>query len=515
MMMDGWSVPLLLRDIFACYEASVAGAKFEARRPRPYRDYIAWLRRQDLNKAESFWRRALKGFTSPTPLAPASPGVGAADSLYPAEELSLSESVTERVRALAAEHGLTLNTVVQGAWALLLSRYAGTDDVLFGATVSGRPPSFEGVESMLGLFINTLPVRVRVPADAALIPWLKELQVQQLEAREYEYTPLLQVQGWSEVPRGVPLFQSLFVFENYPVAESLRGQRLSLEVSDFRVFEQTNYPLTLDVSPGPRLTFRILYDGRRYEPAAVRHILSHLANLLRGFVSGETLLGNIELTGADEHALIVGEWNRTRAELPDVCAHELFEEQARLHPDAPALRCGGVEMSYGELDARSSRLAVRLRESGAGVGSVVGLHLPRGVEAVVGMLGVWKAGGAYLPLDPSYPLGRLAFMLEDAASSVVLSHSELADRPALGLVPGHQSRRRVGGAVGMAPRPRPHPHPLRTHSPTCSTRRARPARRRASCSRTAPSSTTSSSHARPTASVTAPPPPFTRLWAST
>jgi hypothetical protein len=243
LLLDGWSAPLLYKEIFTFYEAFRRGQDLRLEQSRPYRDYIAWLRRQDMQKAAGFWRQTLKGFTTPTPL-PGDQSPGSLPSQVAEYEFcstQLSQAATAALQSLASKHQLTLNTVVQGAWALLLSRYSRTDDVVFGATVSGRPADLPGAELMLGLFINTLPVRVRVSPEASLLRFLKELQEQQVEMRQYEYSPLVQIHGWSEAPRGLPLFESILIFENYPRDSSrrclradVRGSGAAVCVAEFR-----------------------------------------------------------------------------------------------------------------------------------------------------------------------------------------------------------------------------------------------------------------------------------------
>lgn len=209
LLLDGWSTPLLIQEVFAVYAALCKGSQISLERRRPYRDYIVWLQQQNLAEVESFWRQKLKDFTAPTPLI-LDRNLGGGGESYEELEINLSTSTTAALQALARQHQLTLNTLIQGAWALLLSRYSGEEDIVFGTTVSGRPPTLAGSDSMIGLFINTLPARVFVDAENALIPWLQQLQAQQAEARQYEYSPLVEIHGCSEVPRSLPLFESIF-----------------------------------------------------------------------------------------------------------------------------------------------------------------------------------------------------------------------------------------------------------------------------------------------------------------
>jgi amino acid adenylation domain-containing protein len=431
LLLDGWSLPLVLKEVLAYYEAYCGGRELRLERPRPYRDYIVWLQQQDLAQAERFWREALRGLTAPTPLPIGrSEGVGLErQPCYAERGLRVSAAVTGRLQALAREHRLTLNTLVQGAWALLLSRYSGEEEVLFGATVSGRPAELGGVEAMVGLFINTLPVRVEVPPQARLLPWLEQLQGQQVEREQYAYSPLVQIQGWSEVPRGVPLFESLVVFENYPVDASLTEQSKAVEVREVRAVERTNYPLTVVAAIlGSELVFKVIYDGDRFEAATIERLGEHLQCLLRGMVAAPAQwLGELPLLSEAERQQVVVEWNATEAAYPQGrCIHELFEAQVEQTPEAVAVVYEDRWLSYRALNARANQLAHTLQALGVGPERLVGVCLERSLELVVGLLGILKAGGAYVPLDPTYPPERLAFMLEDARVPVLLTQEGLA-----------------------------------------------------------------------------------------
>jgi amino acid adenylation domain-containing protein len=436
MLLDGWSKSLLLKEVFAWYEAFCRGQEFRSERSRPYGDYIDWLQQQDLSKAEAFWRAALQGFTGPTPLSVGRDPGYLADHEESAgsQQLSVSQTTTAALRSLARQHQLTLNTLVQGTWALLLNRYSGEEDVLFGVTVAGRPATLVGVEAMVGLFINTLPLRVRISPKASLLPWLKALQTQQFELREYEYSPLVAVQGWSELPRGLPLFESILVFENYPGDRSLRQQGGSLPMRNVRSIERTNYPLTVTAVPGAELSLRINYDRQRFDPATIRRMLGHLQTLLEGMVADPFQpLASLPLLTAAEWQQLLVEWNDTAtAYAPERCLHALFEAQVERTPEALAVRFEDQTLTYRELNARANQLAHHLRGLGVGPEVLVGLCVERSLEMVVGLLGILKAGGAYVPLDPTYPPERLAFMLADTQAPLLLTQQRLLEALPLG-----------------------------------------------------------------------------------
>ncbi|HEX8091100.1 MAG TPA: condensation domain-containing protein, partial [Blastocatellia bacterium] len=356
LLLDGWCLSLLLGEVFAFYRAFDQGEELHLPPARPFKEYIAWLQRQSLAEAESYWRRTLKGFASPTLLQTRAKASG--DEGDHTEQLRLSRETTDSLMTFARRHRLTLNTMAQGAWALLLSRYSGNNDVVFGATVSGRPAELPGVESMVGLFINTLPVRVKLrPADRAL-DWLKQLQEQQARQREYEYSPLGDVQSWSEVPRGTPLFESIVVFENYPIESSSPSQSSDLEITEVRSYEKTNYPVTIVIKPGEELLIEIKYDGSRFDADTIRRTIRHLTTLLESIArTPDGRLWELAMMGERERQEALAQGNQTAADYStNLCLHEMVEQQARLRPDRVAVSFDGKQMSYGELNERANRL---------------------------------------------------------------------------------------------------------------------------------------------------------------
>ena len=438
LLFDGWSLSLLLKEVLAFYEAYCRGRELRLESPRPYGDYIVWLQQQDLAQAEGFWREALRGMTAPTPL-PIGRSEGARlESRYAEQELRVSAALTAQLTAqlqgLARAHRLTLNTLVQGAWAVLLSRYSGEEEVVFGATVSGRSAELVGVEAMVGLFINTLPVRVEVPSQTSLLPWLQQLQERQVEREQYTYSPLVAIQGWSEVPRGVPLFESIVVFENYPVGEALTEQRDGVQIREVRAVERTNYPLTVTAIPGSELALRVANDDGRFEAATLARLLGHLQTVLAGMAADpEQRLGDLPLLSEAEWQQVVVEWNATETAYPkERCIHQLVEAQVERTPEAVAVVFEDEWLTYRALNARANQLAHHLQALGVGPEVLVGVCMERSVEVVVGLLGILKTGGAYVPLDPAYPEERLAFMLEDARPKVLLTQQHL-----LGALPKH------------------------------------------------------------------------------
>jgi amino acid adenylation domain-containing protein/non-ribosomal peptide synthase protein (TIGR01720 family) len=426
-LMDGWSRAVILKDVFEIYEALRRGDQVSSEPGPPYRDYIAWLKQQDLSEAETFWRQQLDGFTEPTPFHIDKPreSASAEEEIYKEVDGGLSEAATARLRKFGRRHQLTLNTIVQGAWAILLSRYSGLQDVVFGSVVSGRPTELAGVEEMVGLFINTLPVRAQVTPNARVVDWLKRLQTQQADMRQYEFTPLVEVQGWSAMSRNLTLFESILTFENYPVDEEINrlvsDQQGPLKIAEIRSEERTNYPLNVWVIPAQTLAIKLGYDEARFDAEPVRRMLGHLTTLLEAMAADEDrrLYSLPILTEAEQKDVLARNQTRT-ATASEKCLHELFEAQVERNPEGIALVFGTRRLTYAELNVRANQLAHYLRTLSVGPDTLVGLCVERSIDLIVGLLGIIKAGGAYVPLDPSYPQPRLHYMLEDSQAQVLI-----------------------------------------------------------------------------------------------
>ena len=425
--LDGWSSAVVLKEVLANYESLSSVDSPALARPRPYRDYIAWLQRQDSVAADGYWRSRLRGFRSPTALGIERPEAPGPDDIREHRHC-LSADLTGRVQSFARRHQLTINTMTQAAWGLLLSRYGGSEDVVFGVTVSGRPAELPGADGMVGMFINTLPLRVRTAAEDRVLPWLKRIQAEQADMLTHQASSLVKVQSVSEVGSGHSLFHSIVVFENYPVDSALVDAGTRGRIRDVRGIERTHYPLTLFVVPGAELTLRIGFDARRFESGVVDRMLGHLCALLeRMSEASDRPVGELELLTQPERHELLCEFNCSCAGLADdCCVHHLFEAQARRTPGAVAVVFEGQALSYRDLDARANRLARHLEGLGVGPEVLVGICVERSLEMVVGILGVLKAGGAYVPLDPAFPRQRLEMIWEDARPAVLLTQERLA-----------------------------------------------------------------------------------------
>ncbi|MCG7410808.1 amino acid adenylation domain-containing protein [Paenibacillus sp. ACRRX] len=430
LLLDGWSSSLILYELLNTYKNIKSGKLLSLVRPPSYEKYIRWIKEQDHSQAEKFWREELKGFSAPTPL-----GIS---NRFAIKEIGFAESVTlltrEQTQALekwAKMNQLTLNTLFQGAWSYLLSRYSGDNDVVYGVTSSGRPANLNGVEKMIGLFINTLPTRVSIPDHITILEWLQGIQNKELIRREYEYTSLTNIQGWSEVPRGTPMFHTLYVYENYPMTSF--NDNLGFEIVDMKREEQTNYPLSLVVVPGERISIQLMYDKGKIDSDSILRIQGHLKQVLSELIMDkDRTLSEIVYLTPEEKMQLFEEWNSvSKPYLSNDMIHRQFEKQAAARPDAVAVVFEKQELTYAKLNNFANQLAHYLRKRGVGPETLVGICMERSVDMVIGILGILKAGGAYVPLDPTNPQQRLQYIIKDSEIKLILSqldsHSWLSD----------------------------------------------------------------------------------------
>ncbi|MCO5973403.1 non-ribosomal peptide synthetase [Actinoallomurus soli] len=422
-LLDGWSTPLLVTELLARY----AGAQPPA--TTPYKQYLAWLKRQDRAAATRAWTAALHGVEEPTLLLPEA--AGRAPVLPSAVSEELPEEPTARLRRQARRHGVTVNTLVQAAWGLLLARLTGRSDVVFGQVVSGRPPELPGVDQMIGLFVNTVPVRLRVREDETLADLLTRLQAEQAALLDHRHLGLAEITGLADgAGAGSALFDTLTVFENYPFDPSAMDEPVAgLRLTGATQRDATHYPLTLYVVPGDRLTFRLDHRPDVVDGDAAATLLSRFLKLLRAMAeTPDVPAGAVDVLLPGERRRVLEEWNATACPVPAVTLADLFEAQAARTPDAVALVYEGAELTYADFNARANRLAHYLAECGIGPDSRVALALPRSLELLVAMYAVVKAGAAYVPVDPDHPADRLAYVLADTRPAVVATTAGLAGR---------------------------------------------------------------------------------------
>lgn len=423
LLLDGWSTSQLMGEVLSRYAGNVPPASSGC-----YRDFIAWLQARDVSVSESYWRGRLHGITESTRFADVLP-VPKERSGYGEYVIELDRAVTEGLIRFSKRERITLNTLMQAVWALLLSRYTGQQTVVFGVTVAGRPADLPGAEQLLGLFINTLPVIATLRPEQEAGAWLRDLQAQNLASREHEQTPLYDIQRWGG-RSGQGLFDSILVFENYPVDEALQQAYPGrLTFSGVTSREVTNYPMAIGVLQTDKLCLQYNYSHEHFCEAGVRSIADHVNTLLKEIARSEQrLVGDIDILSEGERLQLkawgVNEKRYANAEP----VHCLIERQVEERPDGIALIFGDTELSYGELNRRSNRLAHRLIGLGVEPETRVGIAVERSIDMVVGLLAILKSGGAYVPLDPEYPQERLNYMVTDSAIELLLTQSHIQSR---------------------------------------------------------------------------------------
>jgi Condensation domain len=283
---DGWSGPIILEECLQIYEAICECKEVKLPPARPFRNYIDWLQQQDIDRTESYWRKALQGVKAPTPIIYIEN-----DQLlnqkerYDEERIKLSSAATKALLSFATQNRLTLATLVHGIWAILLCRYSGRDNIIYGCTVTGRPVDLPGVESIVGMFINTLPINVKLNNEEKLLSWLQNFQAQLVEARHHEYTPLTQIQGWSEIPRNLPMFETIVVVENLPVSQFVVDWKGNIQFEPTGTYYRNNYPLNLVIYPDSEIIVAISYDSRRFDMAIITEILRDCQILLKDIMA--------------------------------------------------------------------------------------------------------------------------------------------------------------------------------------------------------------------------------------
>ncbi len=440
-LMDGWCLGLIFEEMLQYYEAFNWGSSLRLERVTPYVEYIRWLERMDKEAGLKLWREYLDDFEHPTGLP--LPAKVAEETAYRPEEycLELNEVFTAGLNGLAASGRVTLNTVFQVLWGLLLHRYNNTDDAVFGAVVSGRPAEIEGIERMVGLFINTVPVRVKVQEDYRGIGQLLQAVHDETAAlKSVEYLPLAEIQAGSLLKR--ELLDHIVAFENYPVQEEVKKsglkEGLGFRVTEVTIREHTDYPLNIMVVPGSKLQITLGFNGFVYETSYIRRVAGHLEMLIRQVTEEPgKLLEDLEIVTPEERERLLVTFNepgRDRGYPGDRTIHWLFEEQVERTPDGVALagfagngqdERDSLYLTYSRLNSDADALADVLRDRGVERGDIVALLMERSVDMLVGIMGILKAGAAYLPIDSGYPDERISYMLADCAVSLMVTHESL------------------------------------------------------------------------------------------
>jgi amino acid adenylation domain-containing protein len=421
---------LLMSDFFEIYTALGEGREVALPVPPRYRDYIGWLQRQDIAQSKHWWRANLQGFERTTFIPVDRPllreHAGHSGGMIVGDRYTrLDARDGLRLKDLAQRHQLTVNTFAQAAWALVLRRVCGERDVVFGVTVAGRPVDMPQMQRTVGLFINSIALRVSLPADdesRSVLDWLHGLLDSNLQLREHEYMPLVQIQECSELPKGQPLFDSLFVFENAPVEVSVLDRAQSLSASSDSGRTHTNFPLTAVCYPGDELGLHLSFDQRYFDGETVERLLGEFKRLLLALADGiQGSMADLPLLADAERQFLIDDCNRSEHDYPLEQGYaRLFEAQVEAHPQRIAATCLEHKWSYQDLNRHANRLGHALREAGVQIDQPIALLAERGLDLLGMIVGSFKAGAGYLPLDPGLPDQRLSGIIEQSGTPLLV-----------------------------------------------------------------------------------------------
>ncbi|HLP59674.1 MAG TPA: amino acid adenylation domain-containing protein, partial [Candidatus Deferrimicrobium sp.] len=422
---DGWSTGIILKEFFKAYHGLCQGER-PLRLPvkTPFKEFIKWLQNRDGHKQEQFWRNNLAGFETPAalPIKRKIKTTGGAGD----HSIILAEDLKDKLNVFIKKRRVTLASVFYTAWGILLQKYGGNGDVVFGTTVSGRCGEIKGIEDMVGLFINTIPLRIRVTSYEKLHDAVFQTEKILREREPFENTPLVDIGSYSSLGSNESLFDTILAIENYPLDNRLVPGGCLLTVTSYSMNETTHYDLTVGILPFNEITINFNYKPELFAKETIENLAGHFKRILQRIIENpETVLSQLEIISAEEKNRILYEFNNTAAEYPKgKTIHELFVEQAEKTPDYIAL-VGAADLSYRELNEWSGKLAGLLIERGVMADSIVGIMTERSIEMVIGILGILKSGGCYLPVDPEYPQERIDYMLKDSAARILISKAEI------------------------------------------------------------------------------------------
>lgn len=425
-IMDGWCIGIVVKDLFQIYNDLINSTEPSLSEVVPYSNYIKWLERQDKSSAGNYWEKYLEDYEQNV-LVPKLNQKASMEYIYREFCFEFKASIIDELTALARKNNVTVNVIFQALWAVLLMKYNGSDDVVFGTVVSGRPYKLADVDKIVGLFINTIPVRIK-NIDQAFTELLKNMQLRALDSEKYDFYPLAEIQSKTKCKQG--LVNHIMIFENYPIEEELGGGEnnslFGVKIDNVQIFEQTNYDFNIIIMPGSKFTVKISYNGLVYDDTTIKSIESHIRQAIDSVLKeNDVQIKNINILSLQEEEYLLKELNDTKLEYrKDATLHQLFEEQAGKMQDRVAIICKDVVLTYKELNEKANQLAQELVNYNIRNGSIVAIVMERSVDILVSILAILKAGGTYLPIDTEYPSERIEYMLKDSQAEFLLIHSE-------------------------------------------------------------------------------------------
>lgn len=428
-IMDGWCLGVIVNEFFSIYNSLQDNKKISLEEVEPYSNYIHWLQEQDKEKAVNYWKGVLEDYEQQATLPKLSNKHRSNNFERNEVRFSLDEDLTKRLTELAISNQVTLSTVFQCLWGILLQRYNNTSDVVFGTVVAGRPSEIPGIERMAGLFINTIPVRIKCDGEKGFDELIKDVQQNLLSSESYHYSPLADIQSITSLKGG--LIDNLLAFENYPVKKddvSSKENSTGFVIDDVEMIDQANYDFNIVVAPDKELLIRLIFNASVYDNRFIKSIEMHLKEVIKSVLNNVAIkIKNISILTQDELDDILSINNTDEEYEQEKIIKELFEEQVEKSPDNIAVVYGNRKLNYRELNEQANKLAWLLNSKGISKGSIIGVMTGNSIETIIGILGILKAGGVYLPIDPEYPKDRIQYMLEDSDAKVLLTQEKVND----------------------------------------------------------------------------------------
>jgi amino acid adenylation domain-containing protein len=427
-LFDGWSTGILLKEFFETYEALVKGSQLKINRKTKFKEYAKWLQKLDKNHQAEYWRSYLAEFetNAEIPVDYRDKGKECITQNHP---VKLSEDLLNLLESIAKKHQITLASLLYTAWGILIQRYSNSNDVVFGSTVSGRTPEIKGIENIVGLFINTIPLRVKLKDKDTIIDLIKRVDIDLKERGEFESTPLVDIKSYADYKMKGNFFNSIVVIENYPLDAGLSEANGSIKVVDYSTFEMTNFDLNLGISIFKGLSLNFVYNANSFNPETIAAIADHYINILGAITKDcNTSVALINLMSEHETRQILHDFSNTKVDYPkEKTISCLFSEQAVRTPNQIAAKYKGQSITYKQLDKKATQLANLLREMGVKENVVVGTYVERSIEMMIAVVAIMKSGGVYLPLDSDYPSDRISFMLSDSKTHFLLTGKGLPE----------------------------------------------------------------------------------------
>ncbi|MBN2535367.1 MAG: amino acid adenylation domain-containing protein [Spirochaetales bacterium] len=427
-IMDGWCIGILVKELFTCYKVLKAGGSITLPPSVSYSEFLKWINKKDKETAYTYWQKYLDGYIAGKGITPAGFRQKSPEYRNAEHRVNMDRALTVKLNEMIKQHGFTLNNFMQAVWGIVLSRYTNSEEVLFGNIISTRPTDIEGIETTIGLFINTIPIRIKMESGVSFIELARKVKDDFIECKQYGYISLAEIMHRAHLD--VTNIDHLFVVENYPVDKDLlngafyREMGCTLYRTESR--DMSSYNLNIMIIPGDQVTIRLTYNENICESSRIRQMGKHIINLVEAILENPAKrVGELELLSGEEIHMLLHDFNKTEFAYPrGKLIHELFQEQAEKFPAKNVLSCNGMNVTYEEVNERSNRLAWALRERGAGPGTITALMIDRSLDLITGILGILKAGSAFLPVDPSYPQNRIAYMLADSKALILLSKKE-------------------------------------------------------------------------------------------